>query len=757
MFNPLRLFSFSDWNRNHPSDQPPGDRLDEAFDSTARAIQDVDYKLGELRRSDGALNNHIVTHDSLSPSLVGVLTSEIRATLQNDLETVKSLASGIASAQFLVSKEAEKAGLAAHAAAEKARFVEDRLPALLSTVGRSTDVAYELLGRVEARAADIVNDANDAQYWGNYAYSWGQVSYNWAEYMAGPIPPDILATMGISGNHWSSRWWANEATIAVGDAEDWAQQAADSAASAAAALDQMTDLYLGPHPSNPTVDNDGNPLQVGAIYYNTSDHNMYVWTGTVWAVSNNSQGWVPEAPIDSHTYVRGNASWLQSAGGVADAPNDGKAYARKSVNWSQLTSDDMLFGAGPGMVTGAINLKASQASLDTETAARIAGDQANLSTIQGLKASQVANDSSVTGATVKDALNTTAAGIASNTSAIALKADISAMNLKAPIDNPVFTGDPRAPTPPAADNDTSIPTTAWVNTAVSGALALKPSVIVNATPPASPIDNAMWWESDTGYLFLRYNDGNSAQWVQLNGIPTALQANYVARAGDTMTGTLTVAPGSGPAQVILNKAVNGVGSSVQGQLSGKARWGMVLGNGAAESGANVGNDFAVTRYDDSGAYIDAPFSINRATGAVAIMGVTDGSNALPGQIGEVISSTVTTNVPMAQTTATNITSVLLTPGDWDISGEAWVTPTAATGNAIVAGLNITSANLPAQPSTFTSRAGISVPNIATGPVVILPLRTCRASLTANVTYYLVAQINAAAANGMGTILARRVR
>jgi hypothetical protein len=38
----------------------------------------------------------------------------------------------------------------------------------------------------------------------------------------------------------------------------------------------------------------------------------------------------------------------------------------------------------------------------------------------------------------------------------------------APINSPIFTGDPRAPTPTAGDNDTSIATTAFVNLAVAG-------------------------------------------------------------------------------------------------------------------------------------------------------------------------------------------------------------------------------------------------------------------------------------------------
>jgi hypothetical protein len=39
------------------------------------------------------------------------------------------------------------------------------------------------------------------------------------------------------------------------------------------------------------------------------------------------------------------------------------------------------------------------------------------------------------------------------------------------------------------------------------------SVLVSDTPPVGAADNSLWWESDSGNLFIRYNDGNSAQWV----------------------------------------------------------------------------------------------------------------------------------------------------------------------------------------------------------------------------------------------------
>ena len=61
-----------------------------------------------------------------------------------------------------------------------------------------------------------------------------------------------------------------------------ATAAAASAAAAEAAYDNFDDRYLGAKSTPPTVDNDGNPLIVGALYWNTVDNAMYVWSGTAW-------------------------------------------------------------------------------------------------------------------------------------------------------------------------------------------------------------------------------------------------------------------------------------------------------------------------------------------------------------------------------------------------------------------------------------------------------------------------------------------
>ena len=62
-----------------------------------------------------------------------------------------------------------------------------------------------------------------------------------------------------------------------------AQSAAESARDAAlSAYDNFDDRYLGPKSSDPTLDNDGNALISGALYFNTTTNVMKVYDGSAW-------------------------------------------------------------------------------------------------------------------------------------------------------------------------------------------------------------------------------------------------------------------------------------------------------------------------------------------------------------------------------------------------------------------------------------------------------------------------------------------
>jgi hypothetical protein len=68
----------------------------------------------------------------------------------------------------------------------------------------------------------------------------------------------------------------------VDDVAGSATAAAASAAAAAASYDSFDDRYLGAKSSAPTLDNDGNALVTGALYWNSVSATMFAWTGSTW-------------------------------------------------------------------------------------------------------------------------------------------------------------------------------------------------------------------------------------------------------------------------------------------------------------------------------------------------------------------------------------------------------------------------------------------------------------------------------------------
>jgi hypothetical protein len=76
---------------------------------------------------------------------------------------------------------------------------------------------------------------------------------------------------------------ASNASTSAGNASTSATNAAASATSASNTYDEFDDRYLGSKSSAPSVDNDGNALLTGALYWNTSTNNLFVWTGSTWA------------------------------------------------------------------------------------------------------------------------------------------------------------------------------------------------------------------------------------------------------------------------------------------------------------------------------------------------------------------------------------------------------------------------------------------------------------------------------------------
>jgi len=75
---------------------------------------------------------------------------------------------------------------------------------------------------------------------------------------------------------------ASNASTSASNAATSETNAATSASNAATSYDNFDDRYLGSKSSAPSVDNDGNTLLTGALYWNSTSSTMNVWTGSAW-------------------------------------------------------------------------------------------------------------------------------------------------------------------------------------------------------------------------------------------------------------------------------------------------------------------------------------------------------------------------------------------------------------------------------------------------------------------------------------------
>lgn len=174
---------------------------------------------------------------------------------------------------------AKDAALSAQDAAELAAFnaatAQAAAAASASAASASATSSSGSQAAAAASAASAATSASDA------AASAGTAS---TQATAASTSAGTATTKAAEAASSASAALASEgaAATSAANAASSATTAAAAATAATSALDTFTDIYLGPKSAAPTLDNDGNALAVGALYFDTTTNKMYAYTGAAW-------------------------------------------------------------------------------------------------------------------------------------------------------------------------------------------------------------------------------------------------------------------------------------------------------------------------------------------------------------------------------------------------------------------------------------------------------------------------------------------
>lgn len=246
-------YDFSAFQGSNPTTPLPGGALDNELAAVATETNSLASKIDDVRRSDGALKNGIVTADSLASSVAAFLDDKQNDAAASATAAAGSAAAAAASAAAAATSASTASGLAsaaagsASAAAASASGVETSVTAAVAAK-EAAETAEE---NAETAATAAASSASNA---GAYAAT--------STTMAGSAGTDALAAAGSAGAAATSASSASDretqAALYAAEAEGHADNAASSlegassaaaaavaaAANAAAVLDELDGLDL---------------------------------------------------------------------------------------------------------------------------------------------------------------------------------------------------------------------------------------------------------------------------------------------------------------------------------------------------------------------------------------------------------------------------------------------------------------------------------------------------------------------------------
>jgi hypothetical protein len=333
----------------------------------------------------------------------------------------------------------------------------------------------------------------------------------------------------------------------------------------------------------------------------------------------------------------------------------------------------------------------------------------------------------------------------------------------APVASPTFTGTVTIPTPFTL-GATSVTSTGTELNYVAGVTSALQTQLNNKAALAGP--------TFTGTVtiptpFTIGAVSMTATGTELNyvaGVTSAIQTQLNAKAAlasPTFTGTplsTTAAVDTNTTQIATTAFVLAQAASANPVIDGTAAPGTSTRYARGDHvhptdttrAALAGPTFTGTVTIPTGAQITKPNIIGTATN----------DSASAGSVGEYVSSSIATgsSVSLSTGTGATVTSISLTAGDWDVSGDVAFTFGATTSYTFIGGgVSTTAATLGGVDNNFQFVTAASVPTNAID--MVKPTPTVRISISGTTTVYLIAQSNFSVSTlkAYGSIRARRIR
>lgn len=306
----------------------PTYEIDRQFDNHKRSIDAIIKQLSKVVRADGKLNNDLLTPESfprqtLEKIQTAALSDALRAheattvMLREITARQKAIEASAKELRALIQKN-ERDNQATRGVGAR---VQEQAVAL------STTIAPQVMEVRELRD-DSFNAQNEVLRQAAVAEDWANVSIAWSEHMPDTIPPNILATNAITGEHWSSRWWAMKSANAFG---------------------MMAMLYCGASDVPPMQTLTGDPLTPGCMYFDTNTNTMQVWNGSAWQPFT-----IPQKAFTASLYYLAAEGQQHFPLSTPDLYNNTFTLNQQDpegieayVNGARLTPDN-----NPGMLTG---------------------------------------------------------------------------------------------------------------------------------------------------------------------------------------------------------------------------------------------------------------------------------------------------------------------------------------------------------------------------------------------------------------------